>query len=398
MEKRLEFFHYLFYVIFLQRQFLFINKGDSMGFFERLKAEFIDIIEWRDARPGVLVSRFERYEHEIKMNAKLIVRPGQRAVFVNEGQIADSFGPGTYTLETKNMPVLATLKGWKYGFESPFKAEVYFVKTTEQVDRKWGTSTPIMLRDRDFGVVRLRARGNYSYRLSTDKDLIRRFVGARAEWTNEDIEGQIRAQLISSFTDFMGELKIPVLDLQARYDEISEEMKNKLQSVYKRLGLLLITFAVENITLPEDVEKALDQRSSMGVVGDLNKFTQFQAAQALEGMANQDGGGNMMGMMMGANMANSMGNVLHQEQPAVTPQESWPHCRAQVQAGSKFCLNCGESLEVKPSVACVSCGYGLSPNSKFCPECGAAQQAECVKCRVSLKPGSKFCPECGTKQ
>ena len=369
-----------------------------MGFFDRLKAEFIDIIEWRDERPGVLVSRFERFEHEIKMNAKLIVRPGQRAVFVNEGQIADSYGPGTHTLETKNMPLLATLKGWKYGFESPFKAEVYFIKTSEQVDRKWGTATPIMLRDRDFGIVRLRARGNYSYKISADSEMISRFVGARAEWTNDDIEGQIRTKLISSFTDYMGELKIPVLDLQANYDEISADMKDKLQAAYNRLGLSLITFAVENITLPEDVEKAMDQRSSMGVVGDLNKFTQFQAAQALEGMANQEGGGgNMMGMMMGANMANSMGNVLHQEQPAA-PQATCPHCHAEVQAGGKFCLSCGKSLKVSRKTPCIKCGYGIATGSKFCAECGSPQTCECVNCQATLKPGSKFCPECGSKQ
>ncbi|MCK5835237.1 MAG: SPFH domain-containing protein [Lentisphaeria bacterium] len=368
-----------------------------MGFFDRLKAEFIDIIEWRDERPGVLVSRFDRYEHEIKMNAKLIVRPGQRAVFVNEGQIADTFGPGTHTLETRNMPILATLKGWKYGFESPFKAEVYFIKTSEQLDCKWGTATPIMLRDRDFGIVRLRARGNYSYHISADAEMISRFVGARAEWTNDDIEGQIRTKLISSFTDYMGELKIPVLDLQANYDEISLAMKEKLQSVYERLGLSLVTFAVENITLPEEVEKAMDQRSSMGVVGDLNKFTQFQAAQALEGMANQEGGGNMMGMMMGANMANSMGNVLHQEQP-VAAQVSCPHCNAQVQSGSKFCLSCGQSLTASSQTPCIKCGHGLAAGSKFCPDCGSAQVCQCVECKIELKPGSKFCPECGSKQ
>ncbi len=380
-------------------EMLYIYKERLMGFFDKLKAEFIDIIEWRDEQPSVLVSRFDRYEHEIKMNAKLVVRPGQRAVFVNEGQIADCFGPGTYTLETKNMPILATIKGWKYGFNSPFKAEVFFVKTSDQIDRKWGTSTPIMLRDKDFGIVRLRARGNYSYRISTDADLISRFVGARAQWTNADIEGDIRTKLMSSFTDFMGELKIPALDLQANYDEISTEMKSKLSKTYRDLGLELVSFALENITLPEEVEKAIDQRSSMGALGNLNNFTQYQAAKALEGMASQEGGGGqMMGMMMGANMANNMGNVLHQDQPQEQVGPPCLHCGELVPPGGKFCLNCGEPVSKTKTKACIKCTVQISVDSKFCSNCGSSQVLKCSKCHVELAPGTKFCPECGTKQ
>lgn len=290
-----------------------------MGLFNTLRNEFIDIIEWPDMEAGILVHRFERHDNEIKMNAKLIVRPGQRAVFVNEGKIADAFEPGTYTLTTQNIPILTTLKSWKYGFDSPFKAEVYFINTTEQLDRKWGTPNPVMLRDADFGIVRLRARGNYSYKIGITEEMISRFVGAQSDFYCDTIEDQIRVKVISSFSDCLGEHKIPALDLAAKYDEISEFMIEKLKENFQRLGLDLLSFALENISLPEEVQKAMDQRASMGAIGNLNNFSQYQAANALRDAAQNEGGsGNMMGMMMGAQMAGGVSNALHQneQQPA----------------------------------------------------------------------------------
>ena len=192
-----------------------------MGLFDKMKGELIDIIEWTDKEPELLVHRFIRYQNEIKMGAKLIVRPGQRALFVREGKLADLFGPGTHTLQTKNLPIMSTLSGWKHGFNSPFKAEVYFVDTTEQLDRKWGTPNPVMLRDLDFGIVRLRCRGNYSYKISDKAKLLSRFVGAGEKFYADAIEGQIKTKVVSSFSDAIGELKIPALELAAQYDEIS---------------------------------------------------------------------------------------------------------------------------------------------------------------------------------
>jgi len=370
-----------------------------MGFFSKLRNEFIDIIEWEHETPGVLVHRFERYNNEIKMNAKLVVRPGQRAVFVNEGQIADVYEPGTHTLTTQNMPILATLKGWKYGFESPFKAEVYFIKTTEQLDRKWGTPNPVMMRDMDFGIVRLRARGNYAYRVDIKEEMISRFVGSRAELTAEDIEGQLRTRVISSFSDCIGEMKIPALDLASQYDEIGEAVSGKLDVILGELGLTLLSFTVENITLPEEVEKAMDQRASMGAIGNMNQFSQYQSAQAVREMAQNEGSGgaNMMGMMMGAQMAGGVGNALVQDQPQQqAPQAACPNCNAANPANSKFCSSCGQSMVKQDN--CVKCNAGIPENSKFCPECGSAQELTCKNCNVTLSPGSKFCPECGTAQ
>ncbi|MBN2641064.1 MAG: SPFH domain-containing protein [Victivallales bacterium] len=285
-----------------------------MGLFKKLRNEFIDIIEWEESAANVLVHRFERYNNEIKHGAKLVVRPGQRAVFVNEGRIADAFDPGTYTLETKNLPILRTLLSWPYAFESPFKAEVYFIKTTEQLDRKWGTPNPVMLRDADFGIVRLRCRGNYSYCVGISEEMISRFVGARDEFTNDDVEGQIRTKVVSSFSDAVAELKIPALDLAAQYDEISTQMKTKLEPEFAALGMELKSFTLENISLPDTVQQAMDERASMGALGDLNNYSQYQAANAIRDAAqNQGGAGNMMGMMMGGQLAGNTGQTLFRE-------------------------------------------------------------------------------------
>ncbi len=371
-----------------------------MGLFDKIRAEFIDIVEWREQEPGVLVHRFERDEHEIKMGAQLTVRPGQRAVFVNEGQVADVFEAGRHTLETANLPILATLKGWKYGFHSPFKAEVYFLNTTEQLDRKWGTATPVILRDADFGMVRLRARGYFSYKLSADREMISRLVGARQAYRVDDIEGQLRAKAVSSFTDALGELQIPLLDLQAQYDEIGGSMKVKLAGFFEGLGLELLGFVLENVTVPEEVERAMDQRASMGAVGNLNQFAQYQAAQALRDAADNPGmAGNMMGMMVGGQLATGLGDVLKQPAAAApaTAGTPCPKCSATVAEGAKFCGACGATGAAAGST-CVKCRAPLAAGAKFCGACGAPQQVACVKCGAGLAAGAKFCGACGAPQ
>ncbi len=377
-----------------------------MSLFDKLKGELIDIIEWTDQSGSLLVHRFNRYGNEIKMNAQLVVRPGQRAVFVSEGKIADSFDPGTHTLKTRNLPIMATLKGWKFGFESPFKAEVYFINATELLDRKWGTPSPVMLRDPDFGVIRLRARGNYAYRVGITQEMISRFVGARDEFPVEEMEGQLRTRIVSSFSDCIGESKIPALDLLSQYDEISDTMRNKLDSVFGNLGLEILTFTLENISVPEEVQKAMDERASMGALGDLNRFSQYQAANALRDAASNPGSaGNMMGMMMGGQLAGGMSDVLKQgdargetaspqPSPAVA-QAVCPKCAAPAAAQAKFCGACGATLG-PATVPCVTCGKEIDPAARFCSHCGAPQQLTCGKCGTELLPGAKFCSSCGT--
>lgn len=290
-----------------------------MGLFNIFKGQFIDIIEYPEEDPRVLVHRFERHNREIKMKAKLIVKPGQMAVFVNEGRIADHFGPGTYTLDTRNIPILTSLLSLPYNFESPFKAEVYFIRTTVQLDRKWGTTSPVMMRDADFGTVRLRARGNYSYRVSEKNELIARFVGARSEFLTSDIEEAMKVKVISCLSDTLGELRIPALDLAAMYNEIGEAVRKHLVPFFADQGLELATFVLENISLPAEVNAAMDKRASLGVLGGvMDTYTRMQAADAMkEAAMNPGGAGNMVGLVMGSQLGGSIGRTV--AQPAAAP-------------------------------------------------------------------------------
>ena len=280
-----------------------------MGLFDWAKAQFIDIIEWVDGSRDTLVYRFPIYRKEIQNGAKLTVREGQAAVFVNEGQIADVFGPGMYELNTRNLPILATLKGWKYGFQSPFKAEVYFVSTRMFTDQKWGTPNPVMLRDKDFGVLRLRAFGTYAMRVVDAGAFMKQHLGTSGELDADSIVGHLRNIVVSRFADTLGESEIAALDLAAKYDELAFTMQQSLNETFKSQGLGLENVAIENISLPPAVEKALDTRSEMAVIGDMNRFTQYQAANSLEtAAANQGMGGAAMGMGAGFAFGNVMTN------------------------------------------------------------------------------------------
>jgi membrane protease subunit (stomatin/prohibitin family) len=292
-----------------------------MGLWDKIKGEFIDIVEWTDASSDTLVYRFERYNNEIKYGAKLVVREGQEAVFVDEGKLADVFPPGTYTLETANVPILSTLQGWKYGFESPFKAEVYFVNTRQFTDQKWGTKNPIMLRDPEFGPLRLRAFGTYAFRASDPAALIREVVGTNGHFRAEDLSGQLRNLIVSRFTDVLAESKLAALDLAANYDELGEFVRKRIEDEFEGYGISLTTILVENVSLPPEVEQILDKRTSMGIVGDLGAYTQFQAAQAMEKAAENPGGtaAGGMGMGMGFAMANQMGQAYAQQQGGGPP-------------------------------------------------------------------------------
>ena len=274
-----------------------------MDIWKKLKGELIDIVEWLDNTPDTLVYRFERHNNEIKNNAKLVVRESQAAVFVREGTFADTFNPGMYTLDTRNLPILSTILGWKYGFESPFKAEVYFVNTRNFTDRKWGTMNPIMLRDPEYGPVRLRAFGTYAFRVADPTTFLKQVVGTNPRFTTDGISEQLRNYIVSEFADTLGEAKIPVLDLAANYTELGTFIRDKIAPHIAQLGLELSAFSVENISLPPEVEKALDQRTSMGIVGDMNRYTQFNAAQALGQSGNTPNSAIGTGVGLGAGMA-----------------------------------------------------------------------------------------------
>jgi membrane protease subunit (stomatin/prohibitin family) len=287
-----------------------------MAIWDKLKAELIDIIEWVDETRDTMVWRYPRYDNEIKNGAKLIVRESHAAAFVNEGALADLFvQPGTYTLNTQNLPILGKLKGWKYGFESPFKAECYFVSTRTFTDRKWGTKNPIMLRDPEFGPTRLRAFGTFAVKVCDPATFLRNIVGTNHQFTVEDIGEQLRNMLVARFADVLGESKIPALDLAANQDDLGRYLTERLQPDFDGFGLKLVNLMVENISLPAEVEQALDQRTKMGVIGDLQRYTQFQAAEAMRDAAKNPGGiagagvGIGAGVAIGQQMGSAMGGL-----------------------------------------------------------------------------------------
>jgi len=294
-----------------------------MGIFDKLKAEFIDIIEWLDPSGDTMVYRFERFQNEIKYGAKLVVRETQVAVFVNEGQIVDVFGPGTYTLTTQNMPILTTLKGWKYGFNSPFKAEVYFLNTKNYTDLKWGTKNPIMMRDPEFGPVRLRAFGNYAMRVKDPVQFIREITGTNPHFTTDGIIEQLKNIIITRFSDLLAESKIPAIDLASQYDEMSAKIQAKVNGEFNEYGLEVSKLLIENISFPPEVEQAIDKRNSMGVIGNMQNFMQYQAATSMETAAKNPSGtaGEGIGLGMGFAMANQMiqQSQQHQQQGQAGP-------------------------------------------------------------------------------
>ncbi|WP_171209923.1 MULTISPECIES: SPFH domain-containing protein [unclassified Ruegeria] len=284
-----------------------------MGIFDFLTGEFIDVIHWVDDTRDTMVWRFEREGHEIKYGAKLTVREGQSAVFVHEGQLADVFTPGLYMLETNNMPILTTLQHWDHGFQSPFKSEIYFVNTTRFNDLKWGTKNPIMLRDPEFGPTRIRAFGTYTVRVKDPAKFLVEIVGTDGEFTMDEISFQIRNIIVQEFSRVIAGSGIPVLDMAANTADLGKLIAAEVSPVLEGYGLEMPEFYIENISLPPAVEAALDKRTSMGLAGDLGKFTQYSAAEAMTAAANNPGqGGGMgagLGMGMGMAMANQMANM-----------------------------------------------------------------------------------------
>ncbi len=287
-----------------------------MTFLEKAIAELVDIIEWTDDSSDTLVWRFPRYENEIKYGAQLIVRQSQAAVFVNMGKIADLFTSGKYQLSTKNLPLLTTLMGWKYGFQSPFKAEIYFVNTRNFTNLKWGTKNPVILRDPEFGPVRVRSFGTYVARVSDPVKFVRQIVGTDGHFTVEDVAAQLRNIIVTRFSDMLGESRVPVLDLAARYDELSAGLTKIVAPEFQDYGLEVTKLLVENISLPTEVEEALDKRTSMGIIGNLDNFMKFQSATAMADAAKNPGGDASAGVGMGIGMAmaNQVGKMMNPPQ------------------------------------------------------------------------------------
>ncbi len=352
-----------------------------MGILDKIKGQLIDVIEWTDSSNKTMVHKYDMNGKEIMMGAQLTVRESQVAIFVNEGEIADIFEPGRYELQTSNMPILTALKSWKYGFNSPFKSDVYFVNTKQFLDMKWGTSNPVMMRDAEFGMIRLRAFGIYSFKVSDPKTFLKEVFGTAALFTVDGVEGQVKRTLVSGLSDAIAESKIPALDLAANYDELANFAMQSINPKLASLGLTLCSFVIENISLPEEVEKSMDKRTSMGVLGNLDQYAKYQAAEAMREAANNENGGGMAGMGVGMGAGAAMGQMFAQSlNNTAAPAAPAPAAAA--------------------GAVCSACGAAIAAGSKFCPECGAKQNAGafCTSCGKEIPAGTKFCPECGAKQ
>ena len=284
-----------------------------MALMDFIKKQFIDVIQWTEAEDGVLAWRFPMADMEIQNGAALTVRESQMAVFVNEGKVADVFGPGNHKLSTQTLPVLTYLKNWDKLFESPFKSDVYFFSTRQQLDCKWGTPQPITIRDKDFGAVRLRAFGNFNFRIADPKLFHTEISGTRDMYTVADVEGQLRGLVLQNISNAIASSNIPFLDLAANQMAFASALTKELSPSYEKMGLKLEGMTVQNVSLPEDLQKILDQKIGMGMVGnDMGKFMQYQTAQAIPGLTAGGGGSGIAGDAMGLGAGVALGQVLAQ--------------------------------------------------------------------------------------
>jgi membrane protease subunit (stomatin/prohibitin family) len=326
-----------------------------------LSKQFIDVIQWTEPEDGILAYRYPMEDMEIQNGGKLTVRDSQMAVFVNEGRIADVFAPGLYTLNTNTLPILTYLMNWDKAFKSPFKSDVYYFSTRLQTNQRWGTATPITIRDKEFGAVRMRGYGIYAYKIADAKVFYQKVSGTRDLYGVPDLEGQLRNTIVARMTDSFAQSSVPFLDMAANQAALAQKIIETVKPSFAELGLSLENFVVENISLPDELQKMLDQRISMNMLGDMGKYTQFQVAQSMPIAAANEGGGAAgigVGLGAGLTMAQSMLNAV---KPAEQQAPTAPATAAPVAptTETKFCTNCG-----KP----------MPRASKFCPECGTAQQ------------------------
>ena len=326
-----------------------------------LGKQFIRVIEWNEPEPGILVWRYPMMDQEIENGGKLTVRESEMAAFVNEGKIADIFGPGLYTLTTQNLPILTDLMNWSKDFQSPFKSDVYFFSTHQQIDQKWGTATPITIRDKEFGAVRVRAYGIYSYRIASPATFFTQVSGTQQSYYVSELEDQLRNTIVARMTDIFAASDISFLDMTQNEAALGEKILAQLTPTFTSLGLELSQFVVENVSLPDELQKSLDSRIGMNIVGDLDKYTQFAAAQSISTAAANPGGvaGLGVGLGAGAAMGQAMAGALH---PAAPPLSTVPATSGPTDTPlgtTKFCINCGHSIPTQ---------------AHFCPECGKPQQ------------------------
>ena len=381
-----------------ERKETILLGGFRMGFF---KKQFLDIIQWLDESSNTLVYMFPMEDQEIQNGAQLTVRPGQVAIFVEQGQIADVFGPGMYKLETKNLPILGDLKGWAYGFKSPFKSDVFFLNMKEFLNNKWGTNNPIWIPDSQFGQVQVRAHGNYAFKIENPVAFLTNIVGTKSRYRLEDITEQLRGFIINQFSDLIGSLHLTVTQIASNYNEIAAALSETLGEPFGKLGLSVTHFTIGNIGLPEEIEKNLKELTGMNILGSVqnDKLSKIQILKQLEIMSKStenDGLNAMMQNGMGLGMGIHMGNAfagglnqLNANQMTQTSSVNGAHTHEQPESMGDL-------------MPCANCNSMIKKISKFCPECGqkvevAEKKKFCSECGTPAEPGVKFCSECGTK-
>ena len=330
-----------------------------MSLISFLSKQFIGVLSWNEPQDGILAYRYPMQDLEIQNGGQLTVSESQVAAFVNEGKIADIFGPGLHTLSTRNLPILTDLMNWDKDFESPFKSEVYFFSTRLQIDQKWGTATPITIRDKEFGAVRLRCFGIYSYRIADPKLFFNQVSGTRECYFAADLEGQLRDSILAHITDTFANSGVPFLDLAANQSVLAGKITDPVKPAFAAFGLELNSFVVENVSLPDELAKVLDQRIGMGMVGDVGRYTQYAAAESLDLAAANTGGGAGVGMGLGAGaaVAQVLASTL-KPIPVAVAAPAAPAPTAQAAADTKFCIECGQPIPAR---------------AKFCAECGKPQ-------------------------
>ncbi|MBV8819439.1 MAG: SPFH domain-containing protein [Acidobacteriaceae bacterium] len=339
-----------------------------MSFFSK---QFIDVIQWTEPEDGILAYRYPMEDMEIQNGGRLTVRESQMAIFVNEGRVADVFAPGLYTLNTQTLPILTNLMNWDKAFKSPFKSDVYFFSTRLQTNQRWGTPNPITIRDREFGAVRLRGFGIYAWRVSDPKTFHLKISGTREIYRVTDIEGQLRNTIIARMTDAFAQSNVPFLDMAANQGLVGQKIYETMRPIFGEMGLGLDSLTVENLSLPEELQKILDQRISMNMIGDMNRYTQFQTAQAIPIAAANEGGGAGLGAGFGAGMAMGQSMMNAMRPPSYDPPAPPPPPQAPVSQTPP--APSGPGAAAGESKFCLNCGHKLPRAAKFCSECGSTQ-------------------------
>src|SRR5579863_8723354 len=329
--------------------------------------QFIDVIQWTEPEDGILAYRYPMEDMEIQNGGKLTVRDSQMALFVNEGRVADVFGPGLYTLNTQTLPILTYLMNWDKAFKSPFKSDVYYFSTRLQTNQRWGTATPITIRDKEFGAIRMRGYGIYAYKIADPKLFYQKVSGTRDLFQVPELEGQLRNTIVARMTDSFAQSSVPFLDMAANQAALGQKIVENLKPSFADFGLSLENFVVENISLPDELQKILDQRISMNMIGDMGKYTQFQVAQSMPIAAANEGGGAAgigVGLGAGLTMAQSMMNAVRPGEAPAPPAGPTPPA-----AGPGPTAPAAPSTETK---FCINCGKSMPRPAKFCPECGSS--------------------------